>query len=72
MQGEDLQTVMEEVFDDIITNALAGRLVMPEIDEDTFGIKAAIVRVPCSNEVAGFKLPAEGYFQLAFAYRIKQ
>lgn len=64
--------MMEQLLNDVITNALAGRLVMPDIDKDTFGIEAAIIRVPCSNQAAGFTLPSEGYFQLDFAWRIKQ
>jgi hypothetical protein len=57
----------------MMTSAAAGRLTAPIIDaRDTFGIKGAILRIECSSNAAGIKLPAEGRFQLALAYWIKQ
>jgi hypothetical protein len=59
------------MFDTIIRGATSGNLQSPVIDKSTFGLKGAILQVSCSNKAAGFKLPSEGYYQLAFAYRIK-
>jgi hypothetical protein len=52
-------------------SALAGRITMPVIDRTTFGLKGTVLRVGCSTRAAGIRLPAEGYYQFAFAYRIK-
>lgn len=69
-QGDDLKSALERMFNDLIAGAESGTLKAPVIDKKTFGIKGAIIRVSCSNQAAGFKLPSEGYYQLAFAYRI--
>lgn len=55
----------------IKNSALRGVFVYPKIDRDTFGLKAAILEVTCSTTAAGIKLPAEGYYQVAIAYRTK-
>lgn len=70
-QGDDLQAALTRMLDTIMRGATSGNLMAPEIDKSTFGLKGAIIHVPCSNKAAGFKLPSEGYYQLAFAYRIK-
>lgn len=72
VQGADLQAMLEQVFQQFIEGALAGRLAVPQIEHDTFGVKVNIIRVECSSQAAGIKLPAEGYFQIALAYRIRQ
>jgi hypothetical protein len=63
---------MQRMLVELTNNAVQGRLVFPNIEKDTFGIKAAVITVSCGQTAAGVRLPAEGYYQLAFAYRIKE
>ena len=63
---------MQNVLQEMIDNAQRGVVSVPTIDKSTFGLKGTIMRVDCSSAAAGVKLPAEGFFQLAFAFRIKQ
>lgn len=64
--------MMQNVLQDMINSALAGTVSVPTVERDTFGIKGTIMRADCSSSAAGIKLPSEGFFQLAFAFRIKQ
>lgn len=63
-----MQGLLQDIIDAITSRQ---EVVAPEIDKSTFGVKGTIMHVTCANKAGGMKLPAEGYFQLAFAFRIK-